>query len=327
MKLLKNAGTLLVALVLLALPLIVWWQAQAIQDWWKLRGYTPPAAIAQLASQDTMKPYTQHMFYVNHPQLISGVANFRQNYCPENQNTIVLGCYHVGQNGIFIYKITDPSLYGVEQVTAAHEVLHAVYARLSSADRTQLNKELESYYKNGLTDQRVQAEVKLYQQTEPDSVYDEMSCTFGTELADLPPNLEAYYDRYFSNRAAIVEFEQKYQGALTSRQSQISVYDTELAGMKNQIDSEEQSLSNQLNQIDADRNRLNSQKASNNYAAYNAGVSGFNAEVDAYNRGVAQLQNDIANYNSLVTTRNAIAQELRSLDSAIDTRLTTQTSQ
>src|SRR5215475_3224989 len=109
----------------------------AIQDWWRLRGYTPPSAVAQLATDDTMNTYTRHLFYLNKPQLPTTVNNFRK-VCPEDLDTIVLGCYHPDQNGIYIYAVQDPTLAGIQQVTAAHEVLHSVYGRLSGSERKQL---------------------------------------------------------------------------------------------------------------------------------------------------------------------------------------------
>ena len=300
----------------IAVPILLIWQKNNVYDAWRLHNYQPPQSIVNLANDDSFKPYTRHLFYVNHPQLISSVAGFREN-CPENMQTIVLGCYHPNQRGIYIYDVQDPALAGVQQVTAAHEVLHSVYARLSTEDRNSLNAELEDYYKNGLTDPRVLAEVKLYQQTEPNDVMDEMSCTFGTEIANLPPSLEAYYAKYFTNRQAIVTFEQSYEGEFTSRQNQINADDQRLAQMKQQIQAEEDQLSSQLNSIKSNRSRVES---SNDETQINE----FNAQVNAYNSGVSRLKADINEYNNLVQSRNAIAADLASLQSALDTRLTTQ---
>lgn len=309
--------------ILLVLAIVAALNWQAIDDWWRLLGYTPPPVIAQLASQDTMTAYTRHLFYLNRPQLSSSVSAFRQS-CPENENTIVLGCYHSGQNGIFIYNVQDPALAGVTQVTAAHEVLHAVYARLSGGQRAKLDTELESFYKNDLKDPRVQAEVKLYQQTEPGSVMDEMSCTFGTEVANLPAALNDYYKTYFTNRGAIVAYEQQYESAFTTRQNTITADDQQLSSVKSQIDNQEATLAAQLSDLNAIQNQLDNLKASGQIPVYNADVPGYNAQVDSYNRGVDSLQNAIAAYNQLVATRNAVATDLTTLDKALDTRLTTQ---
>ncbi len=310
-------------LVLLASLVLVGINRLAIEDWFKLRGYQPSSGVMALANQDTMNDYTKHLFYLNKPQILGTVNGFRQ-ACPENKDTIVLGCYHPGQNGIFIYNVPDPTLAGIQQVTAAHEALHAVYARLSDHDRTELNKQLQAFYKNGLTDQRVLAEVKIYQQTEPNDVLDEMSCTFGTELANLPAPLEAYYKRYFNNRSAIVAFKQQYEGEFTSRQNAIAADDQQLAAQKQQISAQESALNFQFNQINSDRARLDSLLSSGQTAAYNAAVPGFNNEINTYNNGYARLQAAISAYNQLVNERNQIAGQLTTLSKAIDTRLTPQ---
>jgi hypothetical protein len=235
---------------------------QRIFDYLKLRDYHASPAIAQLVSQDTMNGYTQHVFYVNQPQLLDTVASFRAD-CPEDTADIVLGCYHSGQNGIFIYNVPDKSLYGVTQVTAAHEVLHALYARLPSAQRITLDNELESYYKHGLTDSRVKAEVALYIKTEPGSVYDEMSCTFGTEIASLPTGLNNYYKQFFRDRAKIVGFEQQYQGLLTSREQQVSSDDAQLASLKAALMKQDQLINSESSDIDNRRTALQGLQASN----------------------------------------------------------------
>ena len=273
-----------------------------------------------------MNAYTRHLFYLNKPQLLGTVAQFRE-HCPENEDTIVLGCYHFGQNGIYIYAVPDPSLAGIQQVTAAHEVLHAVYARLSSSARTQLDNELESYYVHGLTDPNVKAEVALYQKTEPNSVYDEMSCTFGTEIAQLPAALNSYYAQFFTNRQKIVAYEAQYQVQFSSREQTITTYDAQLASMKQLINTQEANLTAENAVISTQQAQLQRELASGQVASYNAAVSTYNQQVDSYNASLESLKQQIDTYNQLVSTRNAIAGQLTTLDSAIDTRLTTATNQ
>lgn len=315
----KLAAALVLVFVLLAAA-ATRVNPQAVGDWWKLRGYTPPSDVVKLADQDTMNSYTKHLFYLNRPQLLPTVTSFRE-HCPENKDTIVLGCYHSGQNGIFVYNVQDPTLAGIQQVTAAHEVLHAVYARLSASERRSLDSQLEDFYKHGLKDQRVIDEVKLYQKTEPNDVMDEMSCTFGTELSSLPSGLEAYYRRYFTDRQAIVAYERQYESEFTRRESLIKHYDAQLASLKKQIDSAESDLQAKQARINAEQTQLLSEQSSD-VNAYNAGVPAYNQLVDAYNAEISSTQALINSYNGLVDTRNRVAGQLAELDKAIDTRLT-----
>jgi hypothetical protein len=273
-----------------------------------------------------MTTYGKHLFYINHPQLVTGVNSFRQN-CPESEQTIVLGCYRPNEMGIYIYNVQDAQLQGIQQVTAAHEMLHGAYGRLSTKDREYVDGLLNDFYNNDEHDQRIIDEINLYKKTEPANVTDEMHSVFGTEISSLPAPLETYYQKYFSNRGAVTAFADGYQGEFTGRINQINADDAQLASLKSQISTQEQSLTNQLNQINSDKARLDSLRSSGQTDAYNSSVPGFNREVDSYNSSVSKLHSDIASYNSLVASRNAIVGELRSLDSAIDTRLTTQSAQ
>lgn len=321
----KRALSFIILLALLSFPVLVYLNAQALSDWWQLRGYTPSAAVTALASEDTMTPYARHVFYVNHPDLESNAAQFRSD-CNETEQTIVLGCYHSDQRGIFVYDVHDPRLAGVQQVTAAHEMLHAAYDRLSGQDRHNVDIMMQSYY-SSVTDQRIIDTINDYKKTEPNDVVNEMHSIFGTEVADLPAPLEHYYAKYFTNRQAIAAYANSYQAEFTGREDQIKADDAQLAVLRTRIQDEESSLQAQSSKIDADRSRLDSERSSGDVAGYNAGVAPFNREVDAYNAGVQSLKGDIASYNQLVEARNAIAQELTSLDQSIDTRLTPQTAQ
>lgn len=312
-------------LSIIAVAGVAVWQNQAIEDWWKLRGYNPPLAIAALADSDAMTSSARHAFYVNHPSLVAQSANLRQS-CAILEQTIILGCYHPGQNGIYIFDVTNAKLDGVEQVTAAHEMLHAAYERLSPKDKSYIDGLLTDYYNNGLSDERVINTIELYRADQPEALTNEMHSIFGTEIAQLPPQLESYYQRYFSDRTKVVSFSANYEAEFSGRLAQINDYDNQLTLLKQKIDSSEKSLTFQSAQLETERGRLILQNFSN-AGSYNASVSAFNAQINDYNRGVAQLQGDIDRYNELVATRNNLASELRNLQSAIDTRLSPQAAQ
>lgn len=292
---------------------------QALEDWVRLRGYTPPANVSVLASEDSMTSLGTHIFYVNHPVIENSVTAFRQ-ACAINEQTIVLGCYHSNQNGIEVYNVTDIRLKGVQEVTAAHEMLHAAYDRLSSNQKKSVNAMLLDFYNNQLSDQRVKDTIALYKTTEPNDVVDEMHSVFGTEVSNLPTPLEAYYSKYFTKRSTVTAFADNYEGEFTSRTTQMKADDAQLATMKVQIQSDEQNLSTQVTSLQADRSRIENSGSESDVSAYNVRVS-------SYNSGVRKLQAEIADYNSLVEQRNAIAADLASLQGALDTRLTTQPKQ
>jgi uncharacterized protein YukE len=293
--------------------------AQGIEDWFKLRNYSPPPAIAALATEDSMTDYGRHIFYVNHPQLESNLAVFRQQ-CSQSEQTIVLGCYHGGQRGIEVYNVRDERLSGIQQVTAAHEMLHAAYDRLAPKDKDRINAMLLDFYNNQLSDQRIKDTIDSYKKTEPTELVNEMHSIFGTEVASLPAPLENYYKKYFIDRSKVTGFASIYETEFTSRINRINEADARLAELKMRIKNEEQDLQSQLVALQNDRSRVENSSSQ-------AEVNNYNSRVAAYNAGVRQLQSDIASYNALVEERNQLAAELKSLQGSMDTRLTAQEAQ
>lgn len=312
----SGAQSLFSLVILTAILVLVGWAVinrQGIWDWWKLRNYDPPAEISALADQTTMNDSARRIFYVNQPSLLHK-TNFSK-FCPESRNekTIVLGCYHPPQNGIYVLAVDDARLEGVEQVTSAHEMLHAAYDRLSSSEREEINGMLNDYYQNKLADERIRKVIESYKSSEPNDVVNEMHSIFGTEIKDLPSALESYYAQYFSNRGVVADFAAKYQGEFTSRQTLIDQYDQKLDALRTQIDSLESQLKSQRAEIDNEQQRLSQLRANNSIAAYNAGVPGYNRMVQEYNAGVNQLKAIVSQHNNLVNTRNAIAFEVDQL--------------
>jgi len=264
-----------------------------------------------------MTSYGRKIYYVNHPALQDKTA-FRLS-CPNNgrEQTIVLGCYRSNQNGIFLLQVTDTRLDGVQQVTAAHEMLHGAYDRLSTQERARIDDLLQNYYKHDVHDQRIIDTINAYKKSEPHDVVNEMHSVFGTEIAHLPTELEQYYQRYFSDRQRVVSYAAQYQSEFTSREATVKQDDATLARLKATIDADQADLKDKQAAINAQQQLLERLR-STNVSAYNAGVPGYNQSIDAYNVEVDALHDLIAQYNQLVTERNAVAGEEVELTQALD---------
>lgn len=304
----------------IALAILHW---QDIYDWSRLRNYQPPASIAQLASDTTMNDYGRKLFYVNHPELDDKVAF--SDKCNSTEQSIVLGCYSEVK-GIYIYNVPDPRLNGVHEVTAAHEMLHAAYDRLSSSEKAKIDALTASTFA-GLNDQRLKDTIEAYRSKDPSVVPNELHSILGTEVRNLPPELEQYYKKYFTDRSRVVTYSEAYEGEFTKRKTQIADYDSQLSSLKIEIDSAEQSLTSQSNNLSSQRQQLDSLLSAKQYTAYNAQVDSFNAAVRRYNSLVTSAQAKINQYNQIVAARNAIAVEQQDLAKALDSRLQTQQTQ
>jgi hypothetical protein len=295
-----------------------------ILDYIALRNYQPSDIVVNMATEDALTPQARKIFYVNHPD-ISDKASFSSKCTSgkSKERTIVLGCYHGNQGGIFVLGVNDPRLTGVEQVTAAHEMLHAAYDRLSASDKNKIDGLLLDYYHNGLTDERIKTTINAYKQSEPADVVNEMHSIFGTEVVKLPAPLEAYYTQYFTSRAKVTAYASQYQAEFSSRLAAVKQYDAELSSLKSQIDALNAALKNEQQAITDQQTALNSYKSSGNISAYNKGVPTYNALVDDFNTKVGTVQGLVDDYNSLVTKRNAIAIEQQELANALSSSAAT----
>lgn len=283
---------------------------QGIYDWYRLRDYTPPSEIVQLADDTTMTDPARRLFYVQHPELNDSAA-FNRNCGQVSEVTIVLGCYVHGR-GIFIFDVQDdPRLHGVEQVTAAHELLHAVYERLSDEERTRIDDLTAIAFEN-VTNERIRKNVTSYRDRDPSIVANELHSILGTEVRHLPAELETYYKRYFHDRLRIVEYSENYEAEFTKRRDRASTLEVQIAGIKREIDLLEASMRNERAALDAIRPTVTTQ----------AEADAFNARVSAYNGNIARLNSLISQHNTLVAEYQANAVEHQELFEALSSRPT-----
>ena len=105
---------------------------QQIIDEITLWQYQPSEQIATIASRAKMSDTGKRMFYISKPQ-IKSANEFNEDCRRVEKGNAILGCYNQSSGEIYVYDVTNPELDGVKEVTAAHEMLHAAWARLGSA--------------------------------------------------------------------------------------------------------------------------------------------------------------------------------------------------
>lgn len=304
-----------VVLLWLCLGLLVW-QRQAVADWLSLRDYTPPAEIAQLATDTTMTPLSKKLFYVYRAQ-IEPASSFNE-HCPVNEQefTIVLGCY-VSKVGIYLFHVEDERLSGIEQVTAAHEMLHVAYERLGSRERERVDTMLVRAYDN-LDNDRIMRNVEQYRAADPSVVPNELHSILGTEQADLPPELEEYYARYFTNRQKIVEYSQQYEGEFTRREQAAAQLSKQLSDLKPRVDANLSQLDSEAARLQAEYAAIEAGRDSMEASQLNERARAYNAAVAAYNTLAETTRAEIEQYNAIVEQYNAVVVEQHELYRAID---------
>jgi len=263
-----------------------------------------------------MNDHGKFLFYASAPS-VQERSDFNQ-FCRKIvEKSAVLGCYTSGQ--IYIYNISDPRLDGIKDVTAAHEMLHAAYDRLSEGEKGEVDEMIETAAAQ-VDSENLKRKLALYDTTEPTQRLNELHSMLGTEIKTLPPDLETYYARYFTNRLTLVSLSERYEqvfGELEQQQKQLvtelnalvddinassASYTLQFASLQDAIESfntraENGSYSSEA-QFNTERNRLIAQQAN---------LSGFRediaqkvelydvkkAELDSLNVTAQGLQNSI----------------------------------
>ena len=303
---------IMLAIVIPSLALVYF--QQDIYDWWRLRGYSPESHIVELADVTGMNDEGRKLFYIGHPEL-QNKKQFNAN-CSVDELSIVLGCY-TGAGDIYLYDVKDKRLSGVEEVTAAHEMLHVAYERLSSSERADVDDMTRKAFK-ALDDDRVRETIAEYRKRDTSVVPNELHSILGTEVAKLPSDLEQYYTRYFADRQKVVGYLEQYESEFEKREKKVERLDEQLSSLQTKINNNRSLIDAKKVDIEQERARLNDLRSSGNTSAYNAAVPGFNSLVNSYNSLVTQTSGQIDDYNDLVKERNSLVVEVQDLTEAID---------
>lgn len=302
-----SAARLLLSLVLLGFAGWLLLNRQFVLDQLSLLNYRPDPGVSALAASDTMTPSGQRYFFVSRPKIESR-DQFNQNCTGGSEQTIILGCY-VGQR-IYIFNVTDPRLPGVKEVTAAHEMLHASYDRLSSSERQRVDAMILEQVRQ-ISDKRILALIASYQQSEPTQLVNEMHSIFATEVRNLTPQLEQYYARYFGDRAKVVAYSEGYEKVFNDLRAQQNQLLAEMNQLNLEIKNRSDALNAQISQLNADIAAFN-QKArrSGGFASQDE----FNRERSALAARQQVLQAERDAINGLIAQFNAKREQLLALN-------------
>lgn len=301
-----------------ALIVVAFVQRDPLLDWLVLRGYQPSVQIVAFAERTAMTDRAKRYLYINKPML-DGRDAFNEHCKNDKEHTVILGCFFGDRQGIFIYNVTDYELDGVREVTTAHEMLHQAYDRLLSKERMRIDQLVTDFSKT-ITDEEILSQIETYRKSDIDALPNEMHSLFGTQVAKLPAELEAYYEQYFTDRTKVVTLYDKYQAAFTSRKKQIKEYDKQLAALKIDIDTREAQLRQLNSSLDAQRTQMDAKLRAGDTAGYNRMVASYNAQVGAYNSGYDILKAKIDSYNMIVDKRNAIADQEEALQRSMSSK-------
>lgn len=320
MKKLLSLAASLVLIAVIGGSMWVVLNRQYLQDLYMVSQYSPNSAITSLVDNIQLSDKGTFYFYATHPQ-VQTAKNFNQVCQKREEGSAILGCYT--NNRIFIYDVPDERLNGIEEVTAAHEMLHAAYARLDSEKRAQIDKLLETAYARLKTPELVER-MKYYDHAEPGEIVNELHSILPTEFRDLSPELEEYYQQYFDDRVAIVAFHEKYQQVFHDLEAQSAALKSQLDGLNAAISSKTANYETSRVALEAEGASLSAtyqnldRSDANAVNAYNARVQSYNAQLYSLRAVYAEINSLVANYNQLVKQYNSIITSQRDLNHKLD---------
>jgi len=313
----KSRKLWLIAPVILVILLVFFLlNKTAVIDWFKGIGYNPTPAMLEVKNSLTLTTEGDRIFRATHA-LLASREDFNSSCESHDEAVSVLGCY-TGDR-VYVYNVEDDRLQGIRESTAAHEFLHAVWARLTGLEKSQLVPLLESTY---ASHPEMQDTINSYPEEER---IGELYVRLATQVKDLPAELESHYARYFTDQDRVASFYDSYIAPFNELTEQITALKKELDTLEAEISSRSAKLDAQLKDFDAKVDEFNrcadtagcftsdyafasrraelvmeQQSINVENTAINALIDSYNQKADAYNSSIARssdLQN-LINSNS-----------------------------
>lgn len=311
---------LLISLVLLGLAAAVFLNRQAVIDNYMVWQYKPSAPIEAIADRTKLTDKGRFYFYASHPELNSREAFNNACTAKNSEQSVVLGCYAAMR--IYVFNIDNPKLDGMKEVTAAHEMLHAAYDRLSPDERDRVDGLVEAQL-HKLTDERILSLVREYDKTEPGERLNELHSILGTEVAQLSPELETYYQQYFKDRGAVVALAMSYGSVFDELRSRMDALLAELTMLADRIERRNAEYTASAKQLNNDIESFNVRARSGRMSREE-----FDSErttLEALQKDLQvfydSIKADIALYDTKRSELEAINAESDVLNRSIDSKL------
>lgn len=313
--------SVLVSLVLLVGGAWVILNRQLVLDQLRVWRYQPSSEISALANNIGLSEHGRFQFYAAWPRLESS-TEFNTECRRAEKASPILGCYKQDDDTIHIYNVTDAELDGIKEVTAAHEMLHAAYARLSEADRQRLGELLETAYAR-LKDDKLEERMAYYDRAQPGSRANELHSILGTEFADLGDELEAHYRKYFADRSKVLALHASYNQKFVALEQQAAELTASLARQKTAIDGQKVSYDIDLRNLNQKISEFNQRAANGDFDSqeqFNSERAALQAKGRELERRRAAILQLINIYNADVEKLNALGEQAERLNQSLDSQ-------
>ncbi len=320
----RHRGRLIGAIVSVTISLLLvagaawlYLNRQFVADQVTVWSFEPSMAVESIEKRIKLTDEGRFYFYVTQPVVVPA-DDFNVDCPRQEKDSPILGCYTQGK--MFIYDIKNTELDGVKEVTAAHEMLHAVWERMSSSEQERLGTMLLAAYEQNRGDEIV-SRMAYYERTQPGEFINELHSILPTEFRTLSPELEAYYARFFQDRQLVVLLNEQYSAVFRSIVDKIDALYAVITPLGEQIEIDRATYNSSVTTLDRDITSFNQRASAGSFSS----MSQFNSErasligrSNSLESFSVRLGADIDRYNSLLKEYEALAARLESLNRSID---------
>lgn len=290
------------ALVLL-LAFVAYVNRQDLQDRFMAWRFDPSPRLAEVIPSLNLTPAGERVFLASRPT-ISGSPDFDE-YCAgvkHSEEGHVLGCFAGDQ--IHLFDVTDERVNGIVEVTAAHELLHAAFARLSDAQQTALIEQLQREYDTISEDDPDFVErMSVYSHLPKASFMNELHAVLGTEVRDLSPWLETHYATWLSDRSGLVDKFASYHSVFVELHGKAEGLSSEMSELKTDIEARDDNYDAAVKEFNRDAADLRARNERYEFSSSPDEFDRIRNELSARRETLEttreNLQADVDRYNEL----------------------------
>lgn len=290
---------------------------QFVIDQVSIWSYEAPANVIALEDRIDFSDQGKFYFRTTHPKL-TGSDEFNVG-CPRQETgSPILGCYTEGR--IYIYDITNEKLDGIEEVTAAHEMLHAVWERMSDTEQQRIGKLLRAAYAN-IDNPDLTERMDYYNRTEPGEFENELHSIIGTEVGNLGAELDTYYAKFFKDRQKVLDFHTKYSAVFKDLQTRSENLYNELVVIGKSIEKRSAQYSIDVATLSSDIEAFNTKADKgefNSMSQFNSERAALVARTNQLDADRIAINNDIKTYKEKYAEYQELGTQIESLNKSLD---------
>ena len=301
---------------------VVLTQRQAIADYVIASQYQPTAAVEKIRDSLGLTDKARLLFNASQSELQSAEAFNASCHQRKETNSPVIGCY-VNQR-IYIYDVRHEKLDGIEETTAAHELLHAVYERMDSKKRAEIDAEIAKVLPTVMTPD-LKERLEYYEKTQPGHENNELHSILGTEFPTLSAPLERHYAEYFSSRPKVLAFYERYNSVFESVTTKLESQLVQINSRTRQVNAQIAQYNKSQEDLDADVRAFNQRaRRAGGYATqaeYQTDRNALEARRTSLQNDRDQIEQDIGAIKRLTSERATLVEEYTALTHSINSSI------